>query len=145
METCRILDQHPLERLFGFWTTVLNFIHYMLLSQREAYANNPDKRKKKQDHYQENREVLSKEYRDKAREAKRNSTMNDKKYQGAIKIGPIFIFVCCHCSLFRENVLIFTDKMQKKIQLSILEDSCVFKENFKDPLGKGNSYVCHNC
>ena len=55
-----------------------------LKNQRAAYAANPIKRKKKQEratnHYHENREVLSKQYRDKAREARNCSATNDAKY-----------------------------------------------------------------
>ena len=50
-----------------------NGIEKELLKQRESYAKDPTKRMKKQGastkRYQENREELSKEYRDKAREA----------------------------------------------------------------------------
>ena len=69
-----------------------------LKTQRESYAKNPAKRKKKQDasnkRYHENREELSKEYRDKARAEKRNSVLNHKKYEESIKFGPLFICVC---------------------------------------------------
>ena len=116
-----------------------------LKSQRDSYAKDPAKKKKKQDYYQENKEVLSKEYRDKAREAKKDSDLNDKKFHEAIKLGPIFICVCCHCCLFKENVKVFHKELQNKILPSVLKDSCIFDENFKDPLGKDNFYVCHNC
>ena len=89
-----------------------------LKNQRAAYSANPIKRKKKQEratnHYHENREVLSKQYRDKAREARNCSGTNDAKYREGIKLGPLFICACCHGALFKENVKIFTDKMQKK-------------------------------
>ena len=58
-------------------------------------------------YYQENREELRKEFRDKAREAKKDSTANHLKYKEAIKYGPISISVCCHCALFKENSKIF--------------------------------------
>ena len=81
--------------------------------RRESYAKNPAKRKKKQDasnkRYHENREELSKEYRDKARAEKRNSVLNHKKYEESIKFGPFFICVCCHCTLFKANVKIFNN------------------------------------
>ena len=96
-------------------------------------------------HYHENREELSKEYRDKARAEKRNRVLNDKKFEESIKFGPLFICVCCHCTLFKANVKIFNDKMQKKIKPDVLKNSCIFDKNFKDPLGEGNFYVCHNC
>ena len=116
-----------------------------LKRQRDSYAKDPAKRKKKQDHYQENREELSKEYRDRAREAKMDSEANDRKYHEAIKIGPLFVCVCCHCALFRENVKIFNDTLQNKIMPSVLEDSCIFDVRFKDPLGNDNHYVCFTC
>ena len=116
-----------------------------LKRQRDSYAKDPAKRKKKQDHYQENREELSKEYRDRAREAKMDSEANDRKYHEAIKIGPLFVCVCCHCALFRENVKIFNDTLQNKIMPRVLEDSCIFDDTFKDPLGEDNHYVCYTC
>ena len=35
--------------------------------------------------------------------------------------------------------------MKNKIQPDILGSSCIFSKDFKDPLNKGNFYICHNC
>ena len=68
-----------------------------LQSQRESYAKDPKERMKKKvansKYYQENGKELRKEFRDKAREAKKESTANHLKYEEAIKYGPIFICV----------------------------------------------------
>ena len=96
-------------------------------------------------YYQENGKELRKEFRDKAREAKKESTANHLKYEEAIKYGPIFICDCCHCALFKENVKIFSDLLQEKISPDILDAFCIFDTNFKDPLGQSSYYICHNC
>ena len=62
-----------------------------------------------------------------------------------IKLGPLFVCVCCHCGLFKENVKVFDKKLQDKIMPSVLEDSCIFDNKIKDPMDKDNYYVCHNC
>ena len=98
-----------------------NGIERELKNQRDAYANNPEKKEKKQNYYQENRESLSKEYRDKAREAKKDSSANDAKYREAIKFGPLFICVCCHSGLFKQNVKVFTETLKEKIDRTVLD------------------------
>ena len=92
-----------------------------------------------------NGKEFRKEFRDKAREAKKESTANHLKYEEAIKYGPIFICVCCHCAFFKETVKIFSDLLQEKILPDILDAFCIFDTNFKDRQGQSNYYICHNC
>ena len=76
---------------------------------------------------------------------KKDSTLNDLKYRKSIQFGPLFICVCCHAGLFKRNVKVFTKKLLNNIDPEILDSSCIFSEEFMDPLEKENFYVCHSC
>ena len=56
------------------------------------------------------------------------------EYHEAVKFCPIFICVCCHCCLFKQNVKVFTKKLKEKIEQTVLDASCIFAEKFMDPL-----------
>ena len=57
-----------------------------------------------------------KKYQQQVSEGRRNdSNLNEAKFQRAIKFGPRFYCLCCHCGVFEDGVKVFTDKMQDKI------------------------------
>ena len=88
---------------------------------------------------------IRRKYYEKESARKKDSTYNHLQYKKGIKFGPLFVCVCCHAGLFQKSVKIFTEKMKQSIDSKTLESSCIFSEEFMDPLEEGNFYVCHNC
>ena len=113
---------------------------------KRAHDKNPEKKKNRsKKYYEQNREILSKKAREKAREKLKDSDANLEKFKKAMEFGPEFVCVCCHRCLFEGQVFVFDKKLQAKIDPKILHSSCIFQKEFKDPQKKDNFYVCQNC
>ena len=104
-----------------------------LESQRNWYAGNSS------------RKAYKKEYYEKENEKRKDSVYDDAKFREAIKIGPLFVCVCCQGGVFTDNVKTFSEKLKKKIDSKILSDFWDFNEERMDPLQMDNDYISHNC
>ena len=83
---------------------------------KRAHDKNPEKKKNRsKKYYEQNREILTKKAREKAREKLKDSDANLEKFKKAMEFGPEFVCVCCHRCLFEGQVFVFDKKLQAKI------------------------------